>query len=158
MNALTSLRRNAEPTDNPPDQAAALALRTVNGRLEILLVTSRDTGRWVLPKGWIEPGESPLETALREASEEAGLKCTGETQPIGRFSYTKKRPRRGDRLCQVDVYQLAVTRQLKSWPEDKQRQRAWFDLRDAAAVIDESELCTLLLRIHAAATEISGHF
>lgn len=110
-----------------------------------MLVTSRETRRWVLPKGWIEKGVPPHEQAAREAYEEAGLVGEVSPEPIGSYTYEKRLP--GSRLlpCEVDVYPLRVERQLKSWPEKRQRRTAWFTLAQAAVAVEEGSLALLLL-------------
>ncbi|PWW03506.1 8-oxo-dGTP pyrophosphatase MutT (NUDIX family) [Hoeflea marina] len=119
-------------------QVAAIALRSEKGVCEILLVTSRDTGRWIVPKGWIEPGEDGAKAALREAWEEAGIR--GDIAyggPIGQFSYVKQRTRRGDVTCTVDVYLISSVRTDKEWPEKNQRIRRWFPVAIALDMIGD---------------------
>ncbi|EKF20965.1 NUDIX hydrolase [Nitratireductor pacificus] len=129
-------------------QAAALPWRrsATGGRIEILLVTSRDTGRWVLPKGWPEGAESLSEAAVREAREEAGIKGRAHAREIGRFYYSKLRGSGVEWRCEVAIVPLEVTRELAKWPERKRRTRQWFAARDAAALVDEPDLAELLLR------------
>ena len=113
----------------------------------VMLVTSRGTRRWVLPKGWVEPDLAPHEMAAREAFEEAGLIGAIEPEPVGHYSYDKRL--RGGRLvsCQVSVFPMWVKRQLKKWPEKKQRKTRWLTLGQAAMVVDEVDLMALLLRL-----------
>ena len=122
-------------------QVAAIALRNEKGCTEILLVTSRDTGRWIVPKGWIEPGEDGATAALREAWEEAGIR--GEISggaPVGRFQYVKQRSKRGDVTCNVDVYLVRSVRTDKEWPEKSQRTRKWFPVASALELIGDEGL------------------
>jgi 8-oxo-dGTP pyrophosphatase MutT (NUDIX family) len=127
------------------EQAAALGLREVaDGKSEVLLVTSLDTGRWVLPKGWVERGETARDAARREAVEEAGLTGTLDREPLGCFSYLKQRPRRGDANCQVAVYVLRDVVENPVWPEKPQRRRAWFPIEEAASLVDEADLSALI--------------
>lgn len=128
----------------PRTQCAALCWRERRGRAEVLLVTSRRTGRWVLPKGWPLDGEAPPETAEREAAEEAGV--SGKVRPdcLGLFTYVKH-PDLPDALpCAVAVYPLKVKSLAKSWPEKGQRRRRWFGLKKASAEVEEKELSRLL--------------
>src|ERR1700743_3757466 len=96
-------------------QVAALPLKLAEGSIErVLLLTSRETRRWVIPKGWPMKGLKPYEAAAREALEEAGLKGHIEKKPIGTFTYFKRREAHFD-ICRVDVYLLRVEKQLKNW-------------------------------------------
>src|SRR3954464_3330638 len=91
-------------------QYAALPLAVRNGEVQVMLVTSRETRRWVLPKGWAEPDLAPRELAAKEAFEEAGLVGEGEPEPVGHYSYETRL--RGGRLalCEVGVFPLWVER------------------------------------------------
>nr|WP_243450930.1 DUF47 family protein [Sphingosinicella sp. CPCC 101087] len=112
--------------------------------LQILLITSRDTGRWVIPRGNPMSRLKGHETAAREAHEEAGLDGTILPTPIGRYRYEK---RRGDNSvpAEVTVYPLNVTRQHHSWPERHERTSRWFEPARAAFAVDEPELKALIL-------------
>ncbi|MGZ8282558.1 MAG: DUF47 family protein [Allosphingosinicella sp.] len=121
-------------------QFGALAFREDHEKgLQILLVTSRDTGRWVIPRGNPMPRLRGHETAEHEAYEEAGIEGELSEAPIGHYSYDKKR-RSGEVTAQVTVYALHVTRQHYSWPERNQRTVRWFEPRKAALAVDEPEL------------------
>jgi 8-oxo-dGTP pyrophosphatase MutT (NUDIX family) len=124
-------------------QYAALPYRTPDA-LEVLLITSRETGRWVLPKGWPMKGKKPHVCAAREALEEAGVKGRVGKSAIGCYRYVKRLPENGTIPCSVDVYPLMVERQLKRWPEQGQRALAWFSAANAAALVDEGELASLI--------------
>ena len=117
-----------------------------DGTTRVLLVTSRDTKRWIIPKGWPIKGRKPSEAAAQEALEEAGI--IGETakKPVGSYRYRKRREADFD-LCEVQVYELAVRKELKNWQEKGQRERRWFTLEEAAASIEEADLAALLRRI-----------
>src|SRR5215469_14784500 len=107
-------------------QYAALPYR-VNGsaRAEVMLVTSRGTQRWIIPKGWPQRGKTPRQSAASEAFEEAGVVGAVGRRPIGSFSY-RKRLKRGVVVdCEVRVFALKVKRQHKCWPEQGQRRSAW---------------------------------
>src|ERR1700757_5349714 len=100
-----------------------------SGRPQVMLLSSRETRRWVIPKGWPMRGKKSREAATQEAYEEAGLigHVVGK-RPIGIYHYSKQR-RSGSTLCQVRVYLFRVERQLDEWPEKQERARQWFDPR-----------------------------
>jgi 8-oxo-dGTP pyrophosphatase MutT (NUDIX family) len=125
-------------------QVAALPIRaTDEGAIEILLVTSRDTGRWVLPKGWPSKHLSDAEAALREARQEAGVVGKIECEPIGSYRY-RKIEKKSSRLVEVYVFLLPVEKEKKRWPEKVQRSRAWFDIESASARVREPTLKSLI--------------
>jgi 8-oxo-dGTP pyrophosphatase MutT (NUDIX family) len=129
-------------------QIAALPYRIgVEGEIQVLLVTSRDTGRWVIPKGWPMKNKKPHKAAAQEAVEEAGVKGAVGDKPIGQYLYWKRRTR-DFVLCQVNVYPLQVLRQLKTWPERGQRETRWFTLDEAAQHIEEPDLASLIREFH----------
>ncbi len=116
-----------------------------NGELKILLITSRDTGRWIIPKGNPDPGLTPREAAIREAREEAGIEGEVADEPIGTYRYVKQR-RDGDAVpADVAVFPLKVTRQLGDWAERHERMSRWFSAADAAASVAERSLRGLIL-------------
>ncbi len=133
-------------------QYAALPWRHVDG-LEIMLVSSRDTRRWIIPKGWPMSGRSGSATAAIEAIEEAGLLGVISEQPFGVFSYSK-RFSRNIQLCQVEVYSLRVLRQREHWPEKHERVTKWFSAVEAMDVVSDPELCELIARIRVRDGEI----
>jgi 8-oxo-dGTP pyrophosphatase MutT (NUDIX family) len=126
-------------------QFAALPWRVgINGQPEVLLLTSRETKRWVIPKGWPIKGLKPREVAAREAYEEAGLRgvIIGK-QPIGAYHYEKRLPDK-QLLCEVRVFLLRVSQQLDEWPEKGQREARWVDVAKAADLVDEGGLAELV--------------
>lgn len=129
-------------------QYAALPVRTLpDGEIDVLLVTSRETRRWIVPKGWPERGLAPHEVAAKEAFEEAGVKGRILADPLGSYHY-RKRLRDGSTVaCEVTVYPLTVRREAKKWPESRQRERRWVSLSEAAMMVDEPGLVTLLLSL-----------
>jgi 8-oxo-dGTP pyrophosphatase MutT (NUDIX family) len=126
-------------------QCAALPIARDKGELKVLLVTSRETQRWVLPKGWTEKRLSPHALAAKEAFEEAGVLGEVERRPIGRYRYLKRGPRDRVTPCSVRVFPLHVVRLLDDWPERRERQRRWFSAAEAAMAVEEGGLVTLLL-------------
>jgi 8-oxo-dGTP pyrophosphatase MutT (NUDIX family) len=123
---------------------AALPLRLAkNGAIEILLVTSRDTGRWIIPKGWTSKRLRDRKAAAREAREEAGVKGKIFREAIGTYRYIKRELGDGV-LVEVRVFLLKVSKRCKRWPEKRERQRAWFDLKDAAGKVSDPELSILI--------------
>ena len=120
----------------------------------VMLVTSRGTGRWVLPKGWPKKHLTGSETAALEAFEEAGL--VGDVAPdaVGLYHYPKRMPGGGTIRCDVDVFPMKVAELLEDWPERGQRQRKWFTLTEAARLVAEQDLTKLLLRLAMAGEKV----
>ncbi len=127
----------------PKKQVAALPLRRIDGVTEVLLITSRDTGRWIIPKGWRTKGRKGYKAAAQEAKEEAGVKGKIERKAAGRFRYMKRDPS-ATRAIDVTVFLLFVRKECKRWSEQRQRQRAWFTLADAALKVEEPELSSII--------------
>lgn len=128
----------------PRRQYAALPFR-VRPALQIMLVSSRETRRWILPKGWPIKGMKPHQVAEVEALEEAGLIGKIGKQAIGAYHYVKRMPNGAGLVCEVDVFPMRVEKQRKNWPEREQRTTGWFDAHEAAALVDEPELRDLIL-------------
>jgi ADP-ribose pyrophosphatase YjhB (NUDIX family) len=125
-------------------QVAAIPFRlNARGDIEVILVTSRTTRRFIVPKGWPMKGKSGRKAATIEAQEEAGVLGKTLKQPAGTYSYWK---RLANRFVRVDVivYLLEVSEELADWQEAKRRQRAWLPPADAALLIDEPDLSTLV--------------
>jgi 8-oxo-dGTP pyrophosphatase MutT (NUDIX family) len=117
---------------------------STDGHLQVLLLTSRGSGRWVIPKGWPMRKRTPAGTAEREAYEEAGLKgWLWSRRPIGSYRYFKQDDDFTGEIL-VRVFVLTVERQKNKWPEKGERRFRWCDLRAAAALVKERELATLL--------------
>ena len=117
-----------------------------DGALRVLLVTSRETGRWVIPKGWLAKGLREHKSAAREAMEEAGVLGRIWTEPIGSYRYFK-RDDKADQLLGVSVFLLSVNKQKNHWPEQEQRRRARFSVEVAARRVAEPELRALIRSI-----------
>jgi len=107
-------------------------------------VTSRDTGRWIIPKGWLIPDLSAAASAAREAWEEAGVEGVLADLPIGMFAYDKVIGPAQAIPCLVSVYPLQVTRLRNRFPEVLQRQRKWFSPEKAAKKVAEPELSDMI--------------
>jgi phosphohistidine phosphatase len=130
----------AEVPDHFYTQSAALPFRFRGGRVEFLLLTSRNQKRWVLPKGVVEPGLSPVESALKEAWEEAGIEGTISPHSVGSYTHEK-----WGGTCSVQVFLLSVETLAKVWPE-RHRQRRWHSPQEAADLVAEPGLREILRR------------
>jgi len=126
-------------------QYAALPFQIVASGLQVLLITSRETRRWVVPKGWPIRGLRPRDVAAREAFEEAGVvgKIVGK-RSIGSYHYTKRLLDHSEAICRVKVFLLSVDRQLDDWPEKEQREQLWVDPIKGAQMVDEGGLAEIL--------------
>ena len=125
-------------------QVAAIPFRIGDtGDIEVMLVTSRETKRFIVPKGWPMKGKSGRKAATIEAMEEAGVLGKTLKTPAGGYSYWK---RLSENFIRVDVtvYLLKVQEELSKWKETAKRQRAWLSPAQAATLIDEPDLSTLL--------------
>lgn len=139
------MKKNERASDAPRKQCGALPFRIDgDGRIEVLLVTSRETRRWVIPKGWPIRKLRANETAAREAYEEAGLAGPVSKEPYGVYTYEKRLKSRAFVPCAVDVYLMQVEKEQKRWPEREERERRWFDARTASELVDEPELSDLI--------------
>jgi 8-oxo-dGTP pyrophosphatase MutT (NUDIX family) len=126
-------------------QFGALCWRRRNGKVQVLLVTTRKSKRWIIPKGWPQDGATPAQAAITEAWEEAGVKGKVRTICIGIFSYLKGLPGDETLPCVVAVFPVKVTSLANDWPEKKMRKRKWVSPKKAAALVSERELAGILL-------------
>jgi len=131
-------------------QVGALCWRKRKGQTEVLLVTSRDSGRWVVPKGWPMKGRSAAGSAMQEAWEEAGVRVDpAESRPAGQFGYTKIL-KDGLKL-RLTVHLFSVRLQKSDlhsrFPEARERKRTWMTARKAASKVEEPELRKILRRL-----------
>ncbi len=145
MKADAALRRTVPAKSTAGLQYAALPWRVGAKGVEVLLVTSRRTRRWILPKGWPVEGLNPDGCAAMEALEEAGAIGDVEKTPLGVYRYTKHHKKSPSELCIVEVYALKVTQLRKTWPEKHERERRWCTIDEAALSVDELKLRLLLL-------------
>lgn len=125
-------------------QYAALPYRFSDDAVEVLLLTSRDTGRWVIPKGWPKKSLAPHKLALLEAYEEAGIKGTITKRSIGRYHYVKRMEKGPNVQCRVEVFPMQIKSELIEWPEMHERTRTWIKVKKAAGMVDEAELSGIL--------------
>jgi 8-oxo-dGTP pyrophosphatase MutT (NUDIX family) len=129
-------------------QYGALPYRVSTGsRAEFMLVTSRETRRWIIPKGWPKKGKSPHHSAAREAFEEAGVVGAVGRRPVGSFSYEKRLKNGGSVECEVRVFPLEVKRQNKQWPEKQERKVKWLSASEAAEKVKEPMLGAIIRRM-----------
>lgn len=126
-------------------QYAALPYMVRDGRPQVMLITSRETRRWILPKGKPEKGLKPHEAAAREAFEEAGVVGRAMAKRYDSFKSFKRLKSGKELPCVVEAYLLAVEQELDDWPEKGQRQRGWFTPGEAALLVSEPGLVQLLL-------------
>ena len=125
-------------------QVGALCVRRADdGSQQVLLITSRGSGRWVIPKGWPTKRLKDHKAAAREAEQEAGVLGKVKSKPIGNYTYPKTDGASAQSL-RVAVFLLSVRRERRRWPERDERRRAWFPLHKAAKEVSEPELRTLI--------------
>ena len=151
MTLLTRTIVAAQAVEQLSPQIAALCWRKRRGQIEVLLITSCDTGRWVVPKGWPMEGRSNPEAAAIEAWEEAGVRGDITDLELGRFQYDKLHPAKPTKRCEVTLFPLRVARLEPKFPERKERRRKWFSARKAAKAVHEPKLAELILK---ASTEL----
>jgi 8-oxo-dGTP pyrophosphatase MutT (NUDIX family) len=131
------------PMSGATSQVAAIPIRWTGGRPEILLVTTRTTGRWTVPKGWPLADSLGAECAAREAFEEAGVRGHVEPYSLGIFEYWK-RAKAGRVFLQVTAFALHVEDVAWDWPERKERKRAWFSPDVACKLVAYDDLSALI--------------
>jgi 8-oxo-dGTP pyrophosphatase MutT (NUDIX family) len=112
-----------------------------------MLITSRETRRWVIPKGWPKKGKSPQYSAAHEAFEEAGVVGAVATRSVGSFSYEKRLKNGALVVCAVRVFALEVSRQSKQWPEKQERVVRWLSAAQAAELVNEPRLGEIIRRM-----------
>ena len=129
------------------EQVGALCVRRADdGSAQVLLITSRGSGRWVIPKGWPVKRLKDHQAAALEAEEEAGVSGKVRSKPIGNYTYPKI-DGTSARSLRVAVFLLSVRRERRRWPERSERERAWFPLHKAAREVKEPGLRTLIREI-----------
>ena len=126
-----------------PRQAAAIPVcRTPDGTLQVCLIRRRQAGSWGIPKGFLDPGDTPAEAALREAYEEAGINGRIVGEAVGTYTYSKA----GSRYT-VAVFVMEVSEEERTWPEAWLRVRAWHDLDEALSLLGPHPVSSLLDRV-----------
>ena len=141
--ALTMVEGPTEPTsDRIQKQAAAVPYRYENGKLKVMIVTSRRTGRWVFPKGSMD-GNKEWKAAEQEAYEESGVSGSVDREPLGRYLSLKVR---GEKAWQVDValYPLKIEKFHKKFPEKAQRKRKMVGIKRARKMLAQPEMAALV--------------
>lgn len=128
-------------------QHAALPFRMTETGPQILLVTSRETRRWIIPKGWAKKNVEPHEMAAIEAFEEAGVRGKVKKKAVGEYRYDKRLDDGSTVTCDVSVFPLEVTTELPDWPERPQRDRRWFPPAEAAMLISEPGLVDIFQKL-----------
>lgn len=129
----------------PRAQVGALPWRIRRGRIEVMLITSRERKRWIIPKGWTHSRMSAIRMAEVEAWEEAGI-IAGEcaSKPVGVVTYRKRLSGGLSTQCRIDVYLLKVRRLSASYPEHRERRRLWVTPAQAARLVSEPGLRAIL--------------
>jgi len=148
MNQSTTMSFRNDRSD-PSGQYGALCWRMHRGHVQIVLITSRDTSRWVIPKGWPQDGKSAAESAAVEAFEEAGVEGAMAEAPLGLYRYDKVIKPGVVQPCIVTVFALHVVRLRARFPERRERRRKWFNAARAARKVAEPELRALLMAVGA---------
>ncbi len=113
------------------------------GAPEILLITTRETRRWMVPRGWLIKKLGPLGTGMREAFEEAGVVGEGGP-PVGSFRYLKRLRSGQAQAVRVELFAMEVAEQVDDWPERAERIREWYPHGRAAELVEEPELQEIL--------------
>jgi ADP-ribose pyrophosphatase YjhB (NUDIX family) len=134
-----------EPDREPRSQFAAIPWRRdAAGEVEVLLITSRETRRWVIPKGWPIKGMKSAKSAAQEAFEESGVRGKVGKRPMGSYAYDKRLKNGRLQHVRVAVFALHVDSEAEAYPEAGQREKLWLPLTEAARRVDEPELMVLL--------------
>jgi 8-oxo-dGTP pyrophosphatase MutT (NUDIX family) len=122
-------------------------LRRGSRQPQFMLITSRESRRWVIPKGWPKKGKSPQYSAAREAFEEASIVGAVANRAVGSFSYEKRLKGGAVVVCDVRVFPMQVQRQNKQWPEKQERVVKWLSASQAAQKVNEPMLGQIIRRL-----------
>lgn len=148
-------KMNPQPLSLPAEgkrgfrtQFGAICYRMINDHPQILLVTTRRSGRWIVPKGWPMDGHTAGEAAAVEAWEEGGVLGKVKDTCVGIYTYTKDPETQASLPCVVALYPLKVKKLSKDYPERKARKRKWVSTRKAASMVREPELAAILKRFN----------
>ncbi|ARV61484.1 NUDIX hydrolase [Nostocales cyanobacterium HT-58-2] len=120
-------------------QSGVIPYRIQDGKIEVLLITTRDRQQWVIPKGGICNGMSPPDSAAKEAWEEAGVIGQVDTNELGTYRYRKR-----GKIYRVKMFMLLVERLLEDYPEVTQRKRQWLDANLALKQVKKPSLRRIL--------------
>ena len=142
--AQTPIRFSNIPKRDVRTQFGALCYRVRDGKTQVLLITSRQRKRWIIPKGWPSAGLTPAQGALQEAWEEAGVKGKVQDLCLGIYGYTKQMRSGPDLPCIVAVFPVRVRSLEKDYPEAGERKREWVSVKRALRQLDEPELREIL--------------
>lgn len=134
---------NGRILNNTIEQAAVIPFRKRGKEIEIMLITSRNKKKWIIPKGIVELGESHIVSAEKEALEEAGIIGEISEHSIGSYTYNK-----WNSICRVEVYPFKVEKILDQWLEEDFRQRMWFDIDSATSSVNKKEIKKLLKKFY----------
>lgn len=138
---------HASGAAKPARQYGVIPYRMADDGLRVLLVTSRETRRWIIPRGNPMRGRKPHKAAAIEAFEEAGVVGRIRSKALGSFVYDKVKAN-GPQACSVKVFPLKVREVREQWPEAHERERRWFSPEDAADLVREPGLADLLRAFH----------
>ncbi len=122
-------------------QSGVIPYRVQNGKIEILLITSRDRQKWVIPKGGISNGMTPPASAAKEAWEEAGIIGRVDVKKLGTYKYRKR-----GKIYQVQIYLMPVEMVCEEYPEAGQRQRQWLDFNKAIMLVKQASLQRIIIK------------
>ena len=122
-------------------QSGVIPYRVQNGKIEILLITSRDHQKWVVPKGGISNGMSPPASAAKEAWEEAGVIGRVDANKLGTYKYRKR-----GKIYQVQIYLMPVEMVCEEYPEAGKRQRQWLDFTKVIMLVKQASLQRIILK------------
>lgn len=144
---LMTIRGRPAPARRPAIfQYGAIPYRRADGGTQFLIITSRRTRRWIFPKGGLIEGMSPAETAAEETFEEAGVRGTVGTVPLGQYRAVKSGPA-GQAPLLIEMFPLEVAEVFDDWPEKAERQRRWVTLDDARHKLSEPDLVAMAEKI-----------
>lgn len=124
------------------NQSGVIPYRIINGKIEILLITSRSKKKWIIPKGLIENGLSEKESAANEALEEAGVEGFIHSTKIGTYKVEK-----WNGQCNVQVYLMCVEKIHESWLEAYLRKRKWFSINEISETVKREKLREIILSV-----------
>ena len=156
MSASTVLLQKKAVRKGTGVQYAALPYRLNGEEVEVLLITSRRTRRWIIPKGWPMQGCRPDVCAAREAMEEAGVSGPMSKKPAGHFRYMKELRNGAELPCRVEVFAMKVTQEENKWREKDDRVRRWVSAAKAAKLVGEPQLKLLIRRFASQLKASSG--